>query len=207
FGAPLPADQTKTHAGIPEILPKSGPATDQPATPEQIEKIRQRLGAELDAGALAVGMGLSYTPGASHLEVIEMFRLAAERNVPVYTHARGSGPQPGIGALSEVIGAAAVTGASLHIVHINSTCLRDSLECLSMVEGARARGLDVTTEAYPYIAGMTAVNSALFNPGWREKLGIDYGDLVLPDTGEHLTKDRFDELHNSSTTHSVLIFA
>ena len=76
-----------------------------------------------------------------------------------------------------------------------------------MVEGARARGLDVTTEAYPYIAGMTIANSALFNPGWREQLGIDYGDLVLPDTGEHLTKQRFDELHNSSKPESVLIFA
>ena len=207
FGVPLPADQTKTHPGIPEILPKSGPATDQPATPEQIEKIRERLGAELDAGGLAVGMGLSYTPGASHLEVIDMFRLAAERNVPVYTHARGSGPQPGIGALSEVIGAAAVTGASLHIVHINSTCLRDSLECLSMVAGARARGLDVTTEAYPYIAGMTSINSAAFNPGWQRNGGITYNDLVLPDTGEHLTKERFEELHNAAATRSVLIFA
>jgi amidohydrolase family protein len=115
-------------------------------------------------------------------------------------------PGSSIEAVSEVIGAAAITGAALHIVHINSTCLRDSLECLSMIEGARARGLDVTTEAYPYIAGMTAVNSAVFNTGWREKLGIDYGDLVLPDTGEHLTKERFDELHNSSTTHWVLIF-
>ena len=76
-----------------------------------------------------------------------------------------------------------------------------------MVEGARARGLDVTTEAYPYIAGMTSINSALFNPGWQDKLGIGYGELVLPDTGEHLTKERFDALHNSSTTHWVLIFA
>src|SRR6202043_2859675 len=107
----------------------------------------------------------------------------------------------------EVIGASAITGAPLHIVHINSSCLHDSLECLSMVEGARARGLDVTTEAYPYIAGMTAINSALFNPGWREKLGIDYGDLVLPDTGEHLSKERFEELHNSSKPQWVLIFA
>ena len=155
-------------------------------------------------------MGIQYTPGATRLEVIDMFRLAAERKLPVYTHMRSAGrvePGSAIEAVSEVIGAAAITGASLHIVHINSTCLRDSLECLSMVEGARARGLDVTTEAYPYIAGMTAINSALFNPGWREKLGIDYGDLVLPDTGEHLTKKRFDELHNSSTTRWVLIFA
>jgi N-acyl-D-aspartate/D-glutamate deacylase len=207
FGAPLPAEQAKTHPGIPEILPKSGPATNQPATPEQLEKIRERLRAELDAGGLAVGMGLSYTPGASHLEVIEMFRLAAERNVPVYTHARGSGPQPGIGALSEVIGAAAVTGAALHIVHLNSTCLRDSPECLSMVAGARARGLDVTTEAYPYIAGMTSINSAAFNPGWQKNGDITYNNLVLPETGEHLTKERFDELHNASATCSVLIFA
>jgi hypothetical protein len=85
--------------------------------------------------------------------------------------------------------------------------LRDSLECISLIEGARARGLDVTTEAYPYIAGMTAINSAVFNPGWREKLGIDYGDLVLPDTGEHLTKERFEELHSSSKQQWVLIFA
>src|SRR5580698_6606738 len=200
FGAPLPAGT---------ILPKSGPATDLPATPEQIEAIRQRLGAELDAGGLAVGMGIQYVPGATRLEVIDMFRLAAERGLPVYTHMRSAGrvePGSAIEAVGEVIGAAAISGAALHIVHINSTCLRDSLECLAMVEGARARGLDVTTEAYPYIAGMTAVNSAVFNPGWREKLGIDYGDVVLPDTGEHLTKERFDELHNSSATHWVLIF-
>jgi N-acyl-D-aspartate/D-glutamate deacylase len=201
FGAPLPAGT---------ILPKSGPATDLAATPEQIEAMCERLRAELDAGGLAIGMGIQYTPGATRLEVIDMFRLAADRRLPVYTHARSVGrvePGSAIEAVSEVIGAAAITGAPLHIVHINSTCLRDSLECLSMVEGARARGLDVTTEAYPYIAGMTAVNSALFNPGWREKLGIDYGQLVLPDTGEHLTKLRFDELHNSSTTQWVLIFA
>ncbi len=155
-------------------------------------------------------MGIQYTPGATRLEVIDMFRLAAERGLPVYTHVRSAGrvePGSAVESVSEVIGAAAITGAALHIVHINSSCLRDSLECLAMVEGARARGLDVTTEAYPYIAGMTAVNSALFNPGWREKLGIDYGDLVLPDTGEHLTKERFDELHKSNTTRWVLVFA
>ena len=201
FGAPLP-DGT--------IFPKSGPATDLPATPEQIEAIRQRLRTELDAGGLAVGMGIQYTPGATRLEVIDMFRLAAERGVPVYTHVRSAGriePGSAIEALSEVIGAAAITGAALHIVHINSTCLRDSLECLAMVEGARARGLDVTTEAYPYIAGLTPVNSALFNPGWREKLSIDYGDLVIPETGEHLTQQRFDALHNSDTKQWVLVFA
>ena len=210
FGAPLNAVVIDPKAGIPEILPKSGPATNEAATPEQIKKIQQRLRDELDAGALGVGMGIQYTPGATRLEVIDMFRVAAERKLPVYTHMRSFGrlePGSAIESVEEVIGAAAITGAPLHIVHIGSTCLIDSLECISLVEGARARGLDVTTEAYPYIAGMTAVNSALFNPGWREKLGIDYSNLVLPDTGEHLTKERFEELHNSSTQQSVLVFA
>jgi N-acyl-D-aspartate/D-glutamate deacylase len=201
FGSPLPEGT---------ILPKSGPATDQPAAPAQIEKIEQRLRSEFDAGALGLGMGIQYTPGATRLEVIDMFRTAAERKLPVYTHMRSFGriePGSAIEATEEVIGAAAISGASLHIVHVNSTCLRDTLECLSMIAGARARGLDVTTEAYPYIAGMTAINSAVFNPGWKEKLGIDYSDLVLPDTGEHLTKERFDELRNSGTQKWILIFA
>jgi N-acyl-D-aspartate/D-glutamate deacylase len=201
FGSPLP-DGT--------ILPKSGPATDQPATPEQVEKIQQRLREELDAGALGVGMGIAYAPGATRLEVIDMFRVAAERKLPVYTHMRGAGhvePDSGVQSTEEVIGAAAITGAPLHIVHVNSTCLKDTLECLSLIEGARAHGLDVTTEAYPYIAGMTAVNSALFNPGWQEKLGISYDSLVIPNTGEHLTKARFDELHNSTKQQWVLVYA
>jgi N-acyl-D-aspartate/D-glutamate deacylase len=201
FGAPL-ADGT--------ILPKSGAATDEPASPEQIERMQQRLWEELDAGGLGIGMGIEYAPGATRLEVIDIFRVAAARKLPVYTHMRSAGrvePGSAIASVEEVIGAAAITGAPLHIVHINSTCLRDSLECISLIEGARARGLDVTTEAYPYVAGMTAINSAVFNPGWREKLGIDYGNLVLPETGEHLTKERFEELHGASTKQWVLIFA
>jgi N-acyl-D-aspartate/D-glutamate deacylase len=76
-----------------------------------------------------------------------------------------------------------------------------------MIAGARARGLDVSTEAYPYIAGMTSITSALFNPGWKEKLGIDYSNLVLPGTGEHLTRERFEELHNSNQARLVVIFS
>src|SRR5262249_29004731 len=96
--------------------------------------------------------------------------------------------------------------ASLQIVHIGSSCLADAPECLAMVAGARARGLDVTTEAYPYVAGMTEINSALFDPGWQEKLGISYDALMLPGTGERLTKARFDELHASPKSTPVVLF-
>jgi len=209
FGAPLPSQPDKVNPGVQEILPRSGPATDQALNPQQLDAVREHLRAELDAGALAIGMGLQYTPGATRFEVIETFRLAAARRVPVYTHVRSVGrlePGSGIESISEVIAAAAISGAALHIVHINSSCLADSVECVSLVAGARARGLDVTTEAYPYIAGMTSINSALFNPGWKEKFAIDYGNLVLPETGEHLTKERFDELHASPKFQHVVIF-
>jgi len=191
------------------LLPKSGPVTDEPASQEQIEAIKTRLRHELDRGALAVGMGLQYTPGATRWEVIEMFRLAAGHGVPVYTHVRSAGkrePGSSIESINEVIGAAAVTGAPLHIVHINSSCGSQALDCLSLIAGARARGLDVTTEAYPYEAGMTYINSALFNPGWQEKFGITYKDLMLPDKGERLTKERFAELHDSSEPQLIVLF-
>jgi N-acyl-D-aspartate/D-glutamate deacylase len=193
----------------PVLVAASGPATNQAATPEQIRKMEERLNSELDAGAIGVGMGIQYTPGATHFEVIDMFRLAARRGVPVFTHVRSFGrlePGSSIEAISEVIGAAAVSGASLQIAHINSSCISDALECVAMVSGARARGLDVTTEAYPYVAGFTNINSALFNPGWREKLGLGYDALQMPDTGERLTKERFDQLHADPAPQEVLIF-
>src|ERR1700739_4590279 len=139
FGTPIP---------VGGRLPKTGgPAAEQPASPEQIEAMKARLRHELDAGALGVGMGIQYTPGVTRWEVIEMFRLAAERGLPVYTHVRSNGrsePGSNIESVSEVIGAAAITGASLHIVHINSSCGAQALDCLSLIAGARARGLAVT---------------------------------------------------------------
>jgi N-acyl-D-aspartate/D-glutamate deacylase len=190
------------------IVPQAGPATDRAATPEEVERILARLRSEIDAGALGIGMGLAYTPGATRLEVIQAFRLAAERGLPVFTHVRSAGriePGSSIEAVSEVIGAAAITGASLQIVHVNSSCLRDAPECLALIAGARARGLDVTTEAYPYGAGMTAINSALFGPGWQQKMGIGYRDLELPETGERLTEDTFNRLHASPEPRLVLL--
>jgi hypothetical protein len=47
--------------------------------------------------AWPIGMGIQYTPGATRLEVIDMFRLAAERRLPVYTHMRSAGRvEPGL---------------------------------------------------------------------------------------------------------------
>ena len=155
FGVPLPAAlAAAVGVRLPAggLVPQSGSATNEPATSEQLEHMGDSLRAELDAGALGIGMGIAYVPGATRSEVIEIFRIAAERSVSIYAHVRSAGrvePGSSIEAIGEVIVAAAVSGASLHIVHINSSCLKDAVPCLRLIEGARARGLDVTTEGYP----------------------------------------------------------
>ena len=191
-----------------EILPAAGPATDEAASPERIRAMQERLRGELAAGGLGIGVGINYTPGASRLEVIEIFRVAAERGVPLWPHIRAAGygePGSSVESVAEVIAAAAVTGAPVHIVHINSMGLGQVFECLRMVEGARARGLDVTTEAYPYGWGQTMLSSAFFNPGWRERMRLDYSDLRLVATGESLTKESFDRLRATSAKVAVLV--
>jgi dihydroorotase len=62
-----------------------------------------------------------------------------------------------------------------------------------MIGEARRRNFDVTTECYPYIAGMTDIKSAIFNEGWQEVFGIDYKDLQWAATGERLTKETFEK--------------
>ena len=166
------------------------------ATPDELRQIKDGIEAGLQRGALAVGFGLDYTRGCSRWEAIEVFRVAARYGASCHVHLRGKGhqdPMSSIEATGEVIAASAVSGAPLHIVHVQSTGLHATKDTLDMVQGARDRGLDVTTECYPYTAGMTAIDSALFSEGWEQKYGISYDSLQWADTGERLTASTFAE--------------
>jgi hypothetical protein len=141
-------------------------------------------------------MGMAYMPGARRDEIFKVFQFAAERRVPIFVPVRSSGeaePGSSIEAVQEVIANAATTGAALHVVHISSSGGRQTPICLEMIAGAQRRGLDVTTEAYPYTAGSTRIQSALFDPGWQEKMGISFKDLQWSATGERLTEETFEK--------------
>lgn len=190
------------------IVPASQRGTETVAGDSERQALLDRLERELDAGAVGIGMGLVYTPGATRAEVIAVFRAAASRRVPVYVHVRSSGrlePGSSIESVAEVIAASAITGASLHIVHINSSCTADAPECLRMIAGARARGLDVTVEGYPYGAGMTDLKSSVFNPGWQQKIGVTERDVAIPETGERLTVETFAKYRAQPGPRLVLI--
>jgi len=178
----------------PVTFVPSGEAARRAATDEEIARMKETLDSGLRRGAVGVGLGIQYTPLASHWEILEMFRVAKRYDASVHVHMRNGGvvePASSVQALEEVIAAAAITGAALHVVHINSTGGGNTLKLLEMIGEARARNIDVTTECYPYLAGMTDIKSAIFNEGWREVFGIDYKDLQWAATGERLTEESF----------------
>lgn len=178
-----------------KFLP-TGDAARRAATDAEIEEMKQHLEQGLKRGAIAAGFGIQYTPSASRWEILEMFRVAARYGASCHVHMRHAGvkePGSSIQALQEVISAAAITGAPLHVVHIQSTGGPATPRLLQMIAEAKSRKLDVTTECYPYIAGMTDIKSAIFDEGWQEVFGIDYKDLQWAATGERLTKETFTE--------------
>ena len=178
------------------------------ATTEQIAQMRADIERGLQRGALAVGMGINYTEAASHEEILEMFRAAAKYHASVHVHLRYAGilePQNGLAGIEEVIAAAAATGAPLHVVHITSMGLAATPQLIAVVSGAQKQGLDVTTECYPYTAGSTSLESAVFDPGWQERQGISYHDIQWTTTGERLTAETFDKYRKVGGT--VVIFS
>lgn len=141
-------------------------------------------------GGLGLGLGISYTPSADHKEIYSVFKLAAKRDLPIFVHLRNPKQLNGdpIAPLQEVLANAAATSASLHVVHINSSMGENADIALDMIRQMQKNGLDVTTENYPYTAGSTRLESALFD-NWES----NFESLQWVATGERLTKASFDK--------------
>ena len=157
--------------------------------PEHYPQLWHRLEIGLKDGALGIGMPHQYYPGVSYDEIFRLFQFAAEQEAPIYTHVR----EMGVTGMQEVVSNAVATGAPLHIVHMNSSSLWEYQTNLDLILGAQERGADITTEAYPYTAASTSIESAIFDDGWQEKLRISYGDVQWQDTGERLTEETFNQ--------------
>jgi N-acyl-D-aspartate/D-glutamate deacylase len=187
------------------FLPRDHAISDTPTRAQQ-EEILADLDRGLREGGIGIGMGLAYTPTQSPANILRVFKLAAKWKEPIFVHMRTAGGlMPGVvDSLQEMIADAAITGASVHIVHINSMSNNLTPLTLEMIHDAQARGLDVTTEAYPYIAGATRIESSVFNPGWQKQLDISYSDLQWVATGERLTEESFNRYRKEGG--SVILF-
>jgi dihydroorotase len=166
------------------------------ASEAQIETVLSRFRQGLAEGGIGAGLALEYTPGVGYDEVYRIFASMAASDAPVTVHvrrARGNrvAPHANVNSIQEVVANAAATGAALHIVHITPSGLGDTPLVLDLIATARAAGVDVSTEVYPYTAGSTSLKSAAFDEGWQERLGMTYEDLQWTATGERLTEKTF----------------
>jgi N-acyl-D-aspartate/D-glutamate deacylase len=174
---------------LPAGIGGSGTATDA-----QMAAMEAILREGLAQGAVAMGFGSAYTPGAPMSEIERMFRVAAEGGVSAHIHMRG-----GLNGLRETIAAAAAAHAPLHIVHVNSSADTEIDAFLTAIKAARDGGQDVTTEAYPYGAGMTEIQSALFDD-WRTWPDARFGLHQLVSTGQRLTRATFGKAREAGGT-------
>lgn len=162
-------------------------------TAEEQARLDELMEQGLRDGGLGFGFGLSYTPGVTHDELLQLFGVAADHGVTSFVHLRSSGDFARGGSLApfqEVIANAAITGAALHIVHLNSSAGSAAETAVAMVRGARERGVDVTTEAYPYTASASLIESPLYD-SWEGRPASAYQSLQWVETGERLTPETF----------------
>ncbi len=178
--------QTAQKAGKKE-LEKGSPKFNYMPVGSDMQASLDLLDKELKSGALGIGVPIGYYPGATREEVYNVYEFAAARKTMVFTHVREGKAM----AIQQAIADAATTGAALHIVHLNSMSLDEIPLTLRMVANAQKQGLNITTELYPYTAGSTSLESAIFDEGWQQRLGITYKDLQWVETGERLTEETF----------------
>ena len=157
------------------------------ASPAQIGEIAKRIEIGLREGAVDIGAGFPYTPAATRDELLALFRVAARTKTPIHVHIT-----PGVAGLKEALALAGETNAPLHVVHINSAGLAETPVMLEMITDARAHGRDVTTEAYPYDAGMTEIQSATIQDAYKGASDERLAELEWSRTGERLNRESFE---------------
>jgi N-acyl-D-aspartate/D-glutamate deacylase len=175
-------------------------ATDRyvPATAEQIEAMRPLAVKAIRDGAVGIGFGINYTPGASYEEIFALFEVAAAEGVPCHLHARYKGnvfPLTMSLSVMEVVSMAAATGAQAQLAHLISSTVGSAPLSIALIEGASARGVDVGFDFHVWTRNQTTLQSALFDEGWQDNFGgATYTDMYVADTQEQLTEERFFEL-------------
>ena len=176
----------------------ANPRWQRAASPTEIGRVLSLLEADVADGALGIGLLLGYAPGTAPEEYVRVAALAAAGGAPTFTHARDLvefTPDGPVDGAEEIVRAAGETGAHMHYCHVNSTTLRHADRVLGLVERAQRAGAQVSTEAYPYGAGMTGIGAAFLAPDRLAARGLTPASIIYAPTGEEVsTAARLSEL-------------
>ena len=175
---------------------------------EQLQRIIDLVESGLKDGAIGISINAGYAPGMGRKEYYELALLAAKHNVATFTHDRYASvvePRSAFEALGEQIGLAAITGAHMHICHINSVAGRDLADATRLIKEAQAKGIRVTVESYTYGGFATAIGAEFMRgPEWLSRFGgDDYAAVEF--RGQPMTKASFEQLQKSEPG-AVIVF-
>ncbi|RYM02731.1 D-aminoacylase [Sporolactobacillus sp. THM7-7] len=145
----------------------------RPATHEEMEQMRELVEEGMRQGAVGVSTGLVYPPNvfSNKQELIELCKGAAKYDGCFVVHIRNESLY-NLEALDEVIDVARQTGVRLHVSHFKVIGQRNREKfplALEKMEQARAEGIEVTFDQYPYTAASTVFQSIL--PPWMHEGG------------------------------------
>lgn len=161
----------------------------RPASAAEVAAIVDLLAADLAAGALGIGILVGYAPDIDPGEYLAVAALAASAGVPTYTHARNLvevDPEVTVDGATEIVRAAAETGARMHYCHVNSTSARHVERVHDQIQRVRKEGSTVTTEAYPYGTGMTGIGAVFLSPEGLARRGLTPQAIRYAPTGERV---------------------
>ena len=178
------------------------------ASETELGGILERIERGLNEGGIGIGILNAYAPGAGVQELTAVCQMAFRHNVPTFTHVAYMSridPESAAEAYIRLIGYAGATGAHMHICHFNSSSKTDIARCAELVANARAMGLPITLESYPYGTGSTVIAAAFFNdPHFEERGGTSY-DAVQRVTDGHRFRDREELLAAQEADPSTLV--
>ena len=166
------------------------PGWQRAASPSEVGRVLRVLEADITDGALGIGLLVGYAPGTAPQEYVRVAALASAAGLPTFTHARDLvefTPDTPVDGAEEIVAAAGETGARMHYCHLNSTTVRHADRVLGLVERAQRAGAQVSTEAYPYGAGMTGIGAAFLAPDRLAARGLTPQSIIYAPTGEQVS--------------------
>lgn len=148
---------------------------DRRATADEIAAMQQLIREGMRDGALGLSTGLIYPPCcyADTAELIELARAVAEFDGIFVAHMRSESDYIE-DSVAEMIEIGKVSGARVHISHFKIAGRENFARIdavLEMIHGARAGGLRLTADQYPYVAGSTMLGAIL--PPWTHAGGVE----------------------------------
>ena len=146
---------------------------DRSPRPEELAAMEDLMDQAMKEGAFGLSTGLIYPPScyADTQEIIGLARVVASHSGLYFSHIRGEGATH-LDAVREAIEIAETAGLPAQIAHFKSSGRphwHQLPEAINLVEEARARGLDIAADRYPYIASSTGLGALL--PHWTHEGG------------------------------------